>query len=135
MIQPPAELRLTRLIDQDRVDAYADAARDHNPIHIDEGFALSSPFGQRIAHGMLVLALVSELMSGAFGARWARSGALKVRWRSPAIPPARVSASCTLRGVTDGVATYEVTCENSDGTALLAGTATVALEEAHDHRD
>lgn len=128
MNEPPSDLSLRRLIDQARVDAYADGARDHNPIHVDEAFAAASPFGQRIAHGMLVLALVSELMSGAFGERWARSGALKVRWRAPAIPPVEVNARCTLRGVVDGVATYEVACDAEDGTALLAGTATVALD-------
>jgi 3-hydroxybutyryl-CoA dehydratase len=135
MNEPPAELRLSRLIDQARVDAYADAARDHNPIHIDEEFAAATPFGHRIAHGMLVLALVSELMTEAFGTRWAEGGSLKVRWRAPVVPPAQVSARCTLRGVADGVATYEVACDSEDGTALLAGTATVTLDEAHDHRD
>lgn len=124
----PPDLSVTRLIDQARVDAYADAARDHNPIHIDDAFAAASPFGQRIAHGMLVLALVSELMSGAFGERWARSGALKVRWRAPAVQPVAVTAKAALRGVADGVAAYEVSCDAADGTVLLAGAASVSLE-------
>ena len=126
MSTPPEELRLVRLIDQGRVDAYADAARDHNPIHVDEVFAAASPFGTRIAHGMLVLALVSELMSAAFGEAWARSGALKVRWRAPAVPPVSVSARALLRSSSDGVATYDVSCEAEDGTVLLAGTASVS---------
>ncbi|MEZ4553037.1 MAG: MaoC family dehydratase [Dehalococcoidia bacterium] len=129
MSAPPVELSLTRLIDQARVDAYAEAARDPNPIHTDEAFAASSPFGQRIAHGMLVLALVSELMSEAFGERWARTGGLKVRWRAPAIPPVTVAARASLRGVSEGVATYDVTCEAADGTVLLAGTASVTPGE------
>lgn len=125
----PAELSVTRVIDQPRIDAYAGAARDHNPIHVDEAFAAASPFGRRIAHGMLVLALVSELMSGAFGERWASSGALKVRWRAPAVPPVTVTARATLRGASNDTATYEVSCDAEDGTVLLAGTASVGLEE------
>lgn len=119
---------MTKLLDQARVDAYAEAARDHNPIHIDEQFAASAAFGQRIAHGMLVLALVSEAMTAAFGMRWATSGTLKVRWRAPAVQPVTVTARATLRSSGGGIATYDVTCEAEDGTVLLGGTASAAYE-------
>jgi 3-hydroxybutyryl-CoA dehydratase len=125
---PPEVPSVTRLLDQARVDAYAEAAHDHNPIHIDADFAATTMFGQRIAHGMLVLALVSEAMTAAFGTRWATSGALKVRWRAPAIPPVTVTARAALRSADAGVATYDVTCEAEDGTVLLAGTASAAYE-------
>ena len=125
--EAPAVAPVTRLIDQDRVDRYAAAARDPNPIHTDAEFAAASDFGGRIAHGMLVLALVSEAMTGAFGRRWAESGALRVRWRAPAVQPVEVTAHAEPRGVADGVASYDVRCEAADGSVLLSGTATVAL--------
>lgn len=128
MTQPLEVPSVTRVLDQARVDAYAEAARDHNPIHIDEAFAAATPFGQRIAHGMLVLSLVSEAMTAAYGTRWAASGALKVRWRAPAVQPVTVTARATLRASESGVAAYDVTCESEDGTVLLAGTASVACE-------
>ncbi len=59
----PVEKRLS----QEQIGLYADAARDHNPIHVDEAFARSTPFGGTIAHGMLVLASISEMMTSAFG--------------------------------------------------------------------
>ena len=125
----PAVAPVTRRIDQARVDRYAAAARDQNPIHTDAEFAAASGFGRRIAHGMLVLALVSEAMSAAFGDRWAASGALRVRWRAPAVPPSEVTARAEPRGVEDGVASYAVRCEDGDGALLLDGTASVALGE------
>ena len=128
--EAPAVTPVTRLIDQDRVDRYAAAARDPNPIHTDAEFAAASDFGSRIAHGMLVLALVSEAMTGAFGRRWAESGALRVRWRAPAVQPVQVTAHAEPRGVADGVASYDVRCEAADGSVLLTGTATVALGAA-----
>ena len=128
MSTPPEVPSVRRLLDQPRVNAYAAAARDHNPIHIDADFAASSPFGERIAHGMLVLALVSEVMAQAFGVRWAQSGALKVRWRAPAVQPVTVTARATLRSAGGGVATYDVACEAEDGTLLLDGTASAAYE-------
>ncbi len=130
MTTPPEVAPVTRLIDHDRVSRYAAAARDPNPIHTDAAFAATTEFGRPVAHGMLVLALVSEAMSATFGQRWAESGALKVRWRAPALQPVEVTASAEPRGVTDGVASYAVRCETADGTVLLTGTASVALGDA-----
>jgi len=58
-----AEVRpVVRVVTQQRIDAYADASGDHNPIHVDPEFARATPFGGTIAHGMLVLALIGEMM-------------------------------------------------------------------------
>ncbi len=126
----PAVAPVTRLIDQPRVDAYAIAAHDPNPIHTDAAFAATTPFGRPIAHGMLVLALVSEAMAGAFGERWAQSGTLNVRWRAPAIPPVTVTARASLKSDLDGLATYDVVCEDAAGGVLLTGTASARYAEA-----
>lgn len=74
---------------------------------------------------MLVLALVSDMMTRTFGAEWANSGTLKIRWRAPAFPPIVVTARAVLRSTRDGVATYQVTCETDDA-ILMTGVATVA---------
>ncbi len=126
----PEVTPVTRLIDQPRVDAYALAAHDPNRIHTDAAFAATTPFGRPIAHGMLVLALVSEAMTGAFGERWATSGTLNVRWRAPAIPPVTVTARASLKSDVDGLATYDVVCEDDAGGVLLTGTASVRTVEA-----
>ncbi len=65
-----------RTITQTQIDAYADAAGDHNPIHVDPAFAATTPFAGTIAHGMLVLALIGEMMFAAHGERWLTSGKL-----------------------------------------------------------
>jgi 3-hydroxybutyryl-CoA dehydratase len=116
---------VTRLIDQPRVNRYAYAARDFNPIHRETPEAAAGPFGRPIAHGMLVLALASEAMASAFGEAWAATGAMKVRWRAPAIPPVTVTATADLKSDSDGAATYEIACTTEDGEVLLTGTASV----------
>ena len=128
MSEPREVAPLTRFIDQERVLAYASAARDPNPLHTDPEFAKSTPFGRPIAHGMLVVALVSEAMAEAYGVEWTRSGTLSVRWRSPAMHPVTVTARASLRGTKDGVATYDITCEDESGTQLLSGTASARYE-------
>ena len=77
---------VVRTLSQEQLQAYADAPHDHNPIHVDPEFARSTPFGGTIAHGMLVLALIGEMMQASFGARWTSSGRLKVRFKAPARP-------------------------------------------------
>ena len=125
---PPQVAPVTRLLDQARVVRYAKAARDPNPIHTDPAFAATTKFGHPIAHGMLVLALVSEAMAGAFGRRWANAGTLEVRLRAPAVQPVTVTAHAEPRALEDGLASYDVRCEDEAGTVLLSGSATVRLD-------
>ena len=51
------------VVDQDRIDAFADATDDHQFIHVDPDAAASGPFGTTIAHGFLTLSLASALLS------------------------------------------------------------------------
>ena len=48
---PPLHQRLT----QDRINAYAEASGDHNPIHLNPEFARSVGLPSTIAHGLLTL--------------------------------------------------------------------------------
>jgi 3-hydroxybutyryl-CoA dehydratase len=109
------------------VRAYADAAGDHNPLHLDAAFAANTPYGRPIAHGMLILARLSELFTVAFGEGWAASGSLKVRFRAPVFPGQRVTAEATLKSEADGRATYEAAVRNEQGEAVITGEASVEV--------
>lgn len=45
-------------VDQDRINAFADATLDHQWIHVDQERAKSGPFGLTIVHGYLTLSLL-----------------------------------------------------------------------------
>src|SRR5262249_20587858 len=49
------------LVDQARIDAFADATEDHQFIHVDPAAAAQTPFGGTIAHGFLTLSLLSRM--------------------------------------------------------------------------
>jgi acyl dehydratase len=49
-------------IDQQRVNAFADATEDHQWIHLDPQRAAAGPFGTTIAHGFLTLSLLPHLL-------------------------------------------------------------------------
>ena len=50
------------LIEQARINAFADATDDHQWIHVDTARAASGPFGGTIAHGFLTLALAYHFL-------------------------------------------------------------------------
>ena len=46
------------LVDQDRINQFADATGDHQYIHVDPERAAQTPFGTTIAHGFLTMSLM-----------------------------------------------------------------------------
>ncbi|GAA1296157.1 MaoC family dehydratase [Saccharothrix xinjiangensis] len=77
-----------REITQDRVDTFADAADDHQWIHVDPERAAGGPFGGTIAHGYLTLALLIPLFGELLEIRGTRMsvnyGLDRVRFPGPA---------------------------------------------------
>ena len=121
---------ITKYVTQDQVDAYARASGDFNPIHLDEDFAVTTQFGTRIAHGMLILAFISEMMSTAFPESWPASGTLKVRFRAPVYPGETVTAFGEVTAVECAASSRQVIrcrvgCRKPDGTEAISGQASV----------
>jgi 3-hydroxybutyryl-CoA dehydratase len=121
-----------RLISQERVDAYAEASGDHNPIHLDESYAATTQFGTRIAHGMLSLALVTEMLAKEFPDSWHSGGKIKVRFSAPVFPGETVVTYGKITSIDDSdeglIAACAIGCKKPDGTDAVAGRATVPLQ-------
>jgi acyl dehydratase len=112
-------------VNQERIQAFADATGDHQWIHLDpERARAESPFGGTIAHGFLTLSLLSALMHGALsigGLRLAINyGLNRVRFVSPVPAGARIRARITLGDVTD--------VTDGEGGVQAAWTITVERE-------
>lgn len=50
------------VVNETLVKKFADLSGDINPLHMDAGFAVTTPVGERVAHGMLGGALLSRLV-------------------------------------------------------------------------
>ena len=83
-------------ITQEKINLYAEASGDFNPIHIDESFAAKTPLGGTIAHGMLNLAYVSEMMTSAFGKSWVSGGKLRAKFKESARPRDTLTITGTI---------------------------------------
>lgn len=114
-----------REITQEKINRYAGASGDHNPLHVDPEFAATTQFGGTIAHGMLMLGYISSMMTAAFGRRWLEGGRLKVRFRAPARPGDTVTTSGTVVATDGRQASCEIECRNQHGEVLISGQVEV----------
>ena len=122
---------VVKQITQKDINRYAEASGDFNPIHIDESFAAKTPLGGTIAHGMLILAYVSEMMTEAFGESWVEGGKLSVRFKAPARPGDTITTSGKIDSIEhkEGVAYVNCSVEscNQKGETVITGGAVVKL--------
>ena len=122
---------LDKSVTQERIEQYAVASGDFNPVHIDEEFAATSQFGGRIAHGMLIAAFVSEMLTRAFERAWPDSGKLKIRFRAPVFPGETVSTFGEVKKIENIDGVKRVSCSvgvrKPNGEAAITGDAVVNL--------
>ncbi len=122
---------LEKVITQEGIDSYASASGDRNPLHLDPEFAAGTQFGGIIAHGMLTLAFVWEMLTQAFEQTWLERGNLKVRFEAPAYPGDRVHTWGEIVKEQQTAQGRYLECavalRKDDDKTLIRGTATVTL--------
>jgi acyl dehydratase len=94
------------LIDQARVNGFADVTLDHQFLHVDPERARATPFGGTIAHGFLTLSLLVHLCLPFIPVLANRKlvvnyGFDKVRFVAPVKVGARIRAVSTLGEVSE----------------------------------
>ena len=120
------------LIEQSRVDQFAEATNDHQWIHVDPVRAKDGPFGATIAHGYLSLSLVSCFMPQILDLRMKMGvnyGTEKVRFPAPVKVGSRVrgrallvAAEPTRDGGLQATIRVTVEIENGDKPGCVADT-------------
>jgi len=118
------------VVDQERINLFADATGDHQWIHVDPERAAKGPFKGTIAHGFLTLSLLPEFFKQTYrvdGVRMAVNyGLNKVRFPAPVPVGSKLRGTCRLLDVTllDGAvqATVSTTVEieGADKPACIA---------------
>ena len=110
---------------------YAEASGDYNPLHINEEFASSSQYGRTIAHGMLILGHLSDMLTTAFNENWINNGRLKIRFRSPVFIPNKVQTYGTVTKVAKNTGSILITCavgcRDENNAEVLKGDAYITF--------
>lgn len=115
----------------DAVDAYADLSDDHNPIHVDAEYAASTPFGRRVAHGMLVAGYVQSALTSLV-APGGVSKSYTFDLHAPTFVDAAVDAkvTCTKVAPPTGRAYFDLEITDVDtGAVVITGRAEVAFKK------
>jgi acyl dehydratase len=111
------------LVDQHRIDAFAEATEDRQFIHVDPAAAAQTPFGGTIAHGFLSLSLLTRMAAEAMlvpdGLKMAVNYGLdRVRFLAPVRSGKRVRGRFVLDS-------FE---EKAPGQSLMRHSVTVEIE-------
>lgn len=109
-------------VDAAVVGRYADAADDHNPIHLDDDVARRLGLPQAVAHGMITGALLNRLVAGAVGADWLSRGRLQLKFVGPV--PVGATVRATGRVTSTEPLTIDLRAETSGG-VVVVGIATL----------
>ncbi|HXA27340.1 MAG TPA: MaoC family dehydratase [Candidatus Angelobacter sp.] len=111
------------VVDQERIDRFADATGDHQWIHVNPEMAKLGPFGTTIAHGYLTLSLIPWLMGEVVAYEGVKMGVNygcnKVRFPAPVKVNSRVRAGAEL-----------ILAEDVAGGVQLVNRVTIEVEGA-----
>lgn len=107
------------VVEQERIDRFAEATGDHQWIHVDPERAKDGPFGATIAHGFLTLSLLPPLLNSLYRVdnvtMAVNYGLDKVRFMAPVRVDSKVRAIAKVLKVVamDGAvqAVFETTFE------------------------
>jgi acyl dehydratase len=130
------------LVDQDRINRFAECTGDFQWIHVDEHRARhETPFGSTIAHGYLTLSLLplmmKEISLAPEGAKALLNyGSDKIRFIAPVRSGTRIRNHAVLlevheksRGRLLLKVRHTIEVENQPGPAMVADTLTMVLFE------
>ena len=119
-------------ITQAMICEYADAADDHNPLHIDEKFAKTTRYGGTIAHGMLSTAFIQEHMVRTFGVDYLTRGALEVSFMAPVRPGDMIETTgkVTIADEKTGKLVLQIVSQNQEGEKVISAKCTLRAQEA-----
>jgi 3-hydroxybutyryl-CoA dehydratase len=109
---------------------FAGASGDNNAVHINDEFAKATPFGGRIAHGMLTASVISAAVANRLPGPGAIYISQNLNFRAPVRPGDTVHAHVSVREVyyDRGRVVLETVCKVGDivvidGEALVRPTS------------
>jgi 3-hydroxybutyryl-CoA dehydratase len=110
------------------VRAFAEVSGDHNPVHLDEEFAKSTPFKGRIAHGLLSASFISTVLASQLPGPGTVYLAQNLSFRAPVRLGDKVEARVTVTDIIRDKrrVLLKTVCRVGE-TVVIDGDATVLL--------
>lgn len=119
----------SRTITEEDIDLFAHVSTDKNPIHIDEKYAALTPFGGRVAHGIMVASMISAVLGNDLPGH----GSIYLGQTLKFLAPVRIGDTITVTVEVISlredkhIVTLRTDCTNQEGTLVLTGEATIKI--------
>lgn len=112
------------------VRQFAEMSGDYNPIHLDDEYAKSTRFGRRIAHGMIMGALISRALNEKIGTGGIYLGQ-NLKFVNPVYIDDIVTLELTVTGLRKekGIATLETIAKKQTGEIVVKGEAIIMMAQ------
>ncbi len=119
----------TKTVTESDVVLYAGITGDFNPAHVNAVAAAESPFGARVAHGMLTAGFISAAMANGIPGPGTIYVSQSLRFRKPVFIGDTVTARAEIVEVMPATRRLRLktTCRNQDAVLLLDGEAVVLV--------
>ena len=120
---------LSKRFTSDDVRLFANLSMDKNPIHLDEEYAVQSPFGSRLVHGFLTGSLFSAIIGTLLPGNGSIYLSQTMNFRKPIFHNQEVIAKVTVAEIRKDkpIVTLETVCVNDKDEVVIDGTALVKV--------
>ena len=117
----------SKTITETDVYLFAGITGDLNPAHVNEQTASLTPFGGRIAHGILSAGLISAVLAMQLPGPGTIYLGQELKFTRPVRFGDTVTATCTVSEIRaeKNIVKLDTTCTNQHGEVVLQGMATV----------
>jgi len=121
-----------RTVTETDIALFSAVSGDWNPLHNDAAFAAQGPFGSRIAHGLLLVSMMTGMAPISGAAVVALYGFDKVRFVNPVLLGDTITYTLKIAGLQPkgdarGLADVDFQICNQDGAVCVAGTIKILL--------
>lgn len=122
----------SKIISEDDINSFAAISGDNNPAHMDEEYAAATPFGERVAHGLLTAGFIGTVL----GMQLPGPGTIYLGQTLNFLAPVKIGDTITASaevleiGPKRKTAVLKTVCTNQDGKIVVEGIATVRLPRA-----
>lgn len=116
--------RFTKTISESDVYLYAGITGDFSPNHVDEEYMRQGRYGRRVAHGTLMLGLMSAASAHMYLGRTVSMGYDRVRFTAPVFFGDTITTEYRVTGVDTGKRRVQasVSCTNQAGELVAVAT-------------
>lgn len=120
---------VTVKVTDEKVQLFAKATGDHNPVHLDEEYASKTMFKKRIAHGMLSGSLFSTIFGTVYPGEGSIYSKQSLTFTAPVYIDEVLCAKVTVKEIIEekGFVIFDTVATNEAGKVVCKGEATIYL--------